>query len=387
MTTLISDNQTLARLCDRASDRPFITIDTEFIRDKTYWPNLCLVQIAFDDEAACIDTLAPDLDLEPLYDLMVNESVLKVFHAARQDLEIFFHRTGLVPHPIFDTQVAAMVCGFGDQVGYETLVSRLVGARLDKTARFTDWSRRPLTAKQMKYALDDVIHLKAAYPKLKRRLEGNGRSHWLEEEMAVLTAPETYELHPELAWRRLKTRGGKPLFLAILREVAAWREEEAQRRDVPRNRLVRDESLLDLAANAPKSRDEMGRIRGLPRGIVEGPMGAAILEAIARGVALPEDQRPVLNRRPPLPQGLGPLTDLLKVLLKKNCEENEVAPRLVANADDLEQIAADDQADVPALRGWRRELFGEAALALKHGRLALTAADKSVRVIDVERGG
>jgi len=384
MTRVISNSDDLAAFCARAATEAFVTIDTEFIRDRTYWPNLCLAQLAFADEAACIDTLAKGMDLAPLYQLLANESVLKVFHAARQDLEIFFHRMGEVPHPIFDTQVAAMVCGFGDQVGYETLVNRLTGERLDKTSRFTDWSKRPLTPRQLKYAIDDVVHLTGAYLALKKKLEANGRAHWLEEEMAVLTASGTYALHPEQAWRRLKTRGGKPAFLAVLREVAAWRETEAQSRDIPRNRLIRDDSVLDIAANAPGTREDLGRIRGLSRGIVDGAMGQAILDAVARGKAVRPEDRPQLEKRAPIPPGLGPLTDLLKVLLKKNCEENDVASRLVASSDDLERIAADDHADVPALRGWRRELFGEAALALKHGRMALAVERGRVRLLELE---
>jgi len=383
----IADTQTLAAFCARQAAADYIAVDTEFMRDRTYWPRLCLVQIAGPDEAGAIDTMARDLDLQPLYDLMADHDVLKVFHAGRQDVEIFYHRTGNIPEPLFDTQVAAMVCGFGDQVGYEALIAKLVGARIDKSSRFTDWARRPLTQKQLKYALDDVIHLRSAYEKLADTLEESGRIRWLDEEMAVLMNPDTYRLEPEDAWRRLKSRNSSPRFHAVLREVAAWREREAQTRDVPRNRILRDDAILEIAAQAPTTKEAVERMRAVPKGFVNGAMGTAVLAAVARGLAVPESELPTPPRRDSRPQGVGPLTDLLKVLLKHVTETSGVAPKLVASSDDLERIAADGGADVPALKGWRRELFGAQALALKAGRIALTAEGRRTRVIALSPDG
>jgi ribonuclease D len=382
--TPISDSAELREFCRRQSRAPYITVDTEFLRDKTYWPILCLIQVAGPDEAVVIDPMAKGIDLAPLDSLMVNSKVLKVFHAARQDLEIFYHRIGKVPAPIFDTQVAAMVCGFGDQVGYETIVNTLVGASLDKMSRFADWSRRPLTQKQLDYALADVVHLRPVYEELAKRLADSGRAEWLDEEMATLTAPDTYRLDPEGAWRRVKSRGGNKRFFAVLKEIAAWREREAQKRDIPRNRIMRDDSLLDIAAHAPQDIAALGRTRGLSKGFAEGKMGTSVLQAVKSGLALPDDQIPVRPKRERLPQGIGPLTDLLKVLLKHECEKNHVASRLVASSDDLTRIAADDKADVPALKGWRRDLFGKMALDLKHGRLALSCVKGQVTVIKAD---
>lgn len=383
--TPITDSVELKEFCRRQSRASYITVDTEFLRDKTYWPILCLIQIAGPEEAAVIDPMAKDIDLTPLDRLLFNPKVLKVFHAARQDLEIFFHRTGKVPAPIFDTQVAAMVCGFGDQVGYETIVNTVVGAALDKVSRFADWSRRPLTQKQLEYALADVVHLRPVYEALSKSLESSGRAGWLAEEMATLTDPATYRLDPEEAWRRIKSRGGNRRFFAVLKEIAAWREREAQKRDIPRNRILRDDSLLDIAAHAPQTEEELSRTRGLSRGFAEGKLGAAVVQAVRRGLKLPDDQIPVRPKRERLPQGIGPLTELLKVLLKQECERHHVASRLVASSEDLTRIAADDKADVPALKGWRRDLFGKAALDLKHGRLALSAENGEVTVIKTDR--
>jgi ribonuclease D len=383
--TPITDSEELKEFCRRQGRASYVTVDTEFLRDKTYWPILCLVQVAGPEEAVVIDPMAKDIDLAPLDRLLFNPKVLKVFHAARQDLEIFFHRTGKVPSPIFDTQVAAMVCGFGDQVGYETIVNTVVGASIDKASRFADWSRRPLTQKQLEYALDDVVHLRPVYEELARSLEGSGRAEWLEEEMATLTDPATYRLDPEEAWRRIKSRGGNRRFFGVLKELAAWREREAQKRDIPRNRILRDDSLMDIAAHAPQSEEALARTRGLSKGYAEGKVGAGILQAVRRGLKLPEDEIPARPRRERLPQGIGPLTDLLKVLLKYECEKNNVASRLVASSEDLTRIAADDRADVPALRGWRRDLFGKTALDLKHGRVALSAKSGEVTVIETER--
>lgn len=379
--TLIADSSELARFCARQAGADYITIDTEFMRDRTYWPKLCLVQIAGPEETAAIDCLAPGLDLAPLFELLMNPRMVKVFHAARQDIEIFFHLTGKIPTPIVDTQVAAMVCGFGDAVSYENLAAKLAGARIDKSSRFTDWSHRPLTDKQLQYALSDVTHLRPAYEKLKRRIDKSGRGQWVEEEMRVLTDPGTYRLDPRESWRRLKTRSENRRFLAILREVAAWREEEAQARDLPRNRVLKDESLIEIAAHAPASAEELARSRGMQRGFAEGRMGQGLLAAVKRGVALPDSECPTAAPRVDLPSGLAPVVDLLRVLLKAKCEAHDVAQKLVASADDLAMIAADDEADVPALSGWRREMFGEDAIALKHGRLALTADGRRIRVV------
>ena len=381
---LITESGALADFCARQAAADFVTVDTEFLRDKTYWPQLCLVQIAGPTDAAVIDTLAPGLDLAPLMAMMVDPTLLKVFHAARQDIEIFFHMSGAVPHPVFDTQVAAMVCGFGDAASYETLTAKLANAKLDKSSRFTDWAHRPLTPRQLDYALADVTYLRTAYEKLRAQLDASGRASWLDEEMAELTHPSTYQLDPVESWKRLKTRGGNRRFLTILREIAAWREIAAQQRDIPRGRILKDEALLEIAAHAPKSIDELSRIRGLGRSVAEGKLGAEMLDCVARGLAAPEADAPEAPARIDLPPGLGPLVDLLRVLLKLRCEDNEVAQKLVANSTALEMIAADDAADVPALHGWRHEVFGKDALALKHGKLALTARGKRILVVTLE---
>src|SRR5215468_1201514 len=381
--TVIADSAELAGLCQRLAKAEYIAVDTEFMRDKPYYPQLCLVQIAGPEEAAAIDTLAAGIDLKPLFDLLVAPAVTKVFHAARQDIETFFHLGQTIPTPLVDTQVAAMVCGFGDAVSYENLAAKLAGARIDKSSRFTDWAHRPLTDRQLQYALSDVTHLRPAYEHLKRRLAKTGRTDWVAEEMAILTDPATYRLDPREAWRRIKFRGDKPRMLAILREVAAWREEEAQRRDLPRNRVLRDETLCEIAAHAPTDVEHLARCRGLSRSIAENRQGAQILAAIKRGLELPAAECPEPAPRRDLPSGLGPLIELLRVLLKMRCEENGVAQKLIASADDLELIAADDGADVPALHGWRREIFGADSLALKHGRLALTVVGRRVKVVPV----
>jgi len=380
---LISDTATLTAFCQKLARAEFITVDTEFMREKTYWPQLCLVQLGGPDEAAAIDPMAEGIDLAPLYELMQNTKVLKVFHAARQDIEIFLHLSGKVPAPLFDTQVAAMVCGFGDSVSYETLATQLARARIDKSMRFTDWSRRPLTDKQLHYALSDVTHLRIAYEKLKARLERDGRAEWVAEEMAQLADPKTYIVEPDEAWRRLKSRSSSPRFLMVLKELAAWREREARDKDLPRQRMLKDDSLMEIAAQAPTSVDELAHTRGLSRNAAEGKMGAALLAAVSRALSTPEDQWPQPMERVELPRGLGPVVDLLKVLLKLKGDQHDVAQRLIASSSDLEWIAADDNADVPAMHGWRRGLFGDDALKLKHGQLglALAADGKGLRLI------
>jgi ribonuclease D len=378
---LITDTEALAGFCARQHGAEFVAVDTEFMRERTYWPILCLVQLAGPDEAAAIDALAPGIDLNPLLALMCDAGVLKVFHAARQDLEIFFQLAGQVPDPVFDTQIAAMVCGFGDSVSYETLVKRLAGANLDKASRFTDWAHRPLTARQIEYALADVVHLRTVYERLQRLLAKNGRALWFAEEMADLVDPAIYRSEPAEAWRRFRLRGrADRRFLGVLKAVAAWREAAAQTRDLPRGRIVRDEALLEIAAHAPKTVESLARTRSLGKGVAEGKLGHDILEAVAQGLADP-DPPPALPGKADPPPGIGPLIELLRVLLKQRCEDFQVAQKLVASADDLEAIAADDSAPVRALHGWRREVFGKDALALKHGELALTAGNNRIELV------
>jgi ribonuclease D len=379
--SLITDSAALAEFCARQHGAEFITVDTEFMRERTYWPVLCLVQVGGPAEAAAIDALAPGIDLAPLLALMSDPAILKVFHAARQDLEIFFHLSGAVPEPLFDTQVAAMVCGFGDSVSYETLVRKLAGAALDKASRFTDWAHRPLTDRQITYALGDVVHLRTVYERLQQRLAKNARASWFAEEMAALADPALYRSEPAEAWRRFRMRGrADSRFLGVLRALAAWREAAAQQRDLPRGRILRDEALIEIASHAPQRIEALARTRGLGKGLAEGKLGKEILDAVAAGLADPDPPR-AIPQKPQSPPGLGPLIELLRVLLKQRCEDFEVAQKLVASADDLEAIAADDQAEVPALQGWRREVFGADALALKHGALALTAGRNRIELV------
>ncbi len=378
---MIQDSAALAALCASLAQEAYVTVDTEFIRDKTYWPQLCLVQVAGTSVAAAIDPLAEGIDLTPLFELMANPAVLKVFHAARQDLEIFYNLTGTVPTPLWDSQVAAMVCGFGESASYETLAGKLANARIDKSSRFTDWSQRPLTEKQLSYALSDVTHLRVIYDKLAKRIEKAGRESWVSEEMAVLTDPKTYQLDPETAWQRLRPRTGNRRFLGILKELAAWREAEAQRKNIPRQRLLKDEALLEAAANAPRSVADLGRMRALSKGMTEGSVGQGILAAVERGTAIPEADCPTLPEKPDVSGGRAALIELLKVLLKAKCDSNDVAQKLVANSADIETLAMEDTPDIHALTGWRREVFGEDALALKRGEVALTVKGDSIRLI------
>ncbi len=380
---VITDTGALAAFCEALSSAEYITVDTEFMRESTFWPILCLVQVAGPDDEAIIDPLADTIDLKPLYDLIANENVLKVMHAATQDIEIFHHEGGVTPQPLFDTQVAAMVAGFGDQVGYEGLIAKLAKVRLDKASRFTDWSHRPLSESQLEYAMADVTHLRVAYEKLRARIEENGRIAWVEQEMIKLADPAKYEVVPEEAWRRMKTKRAQPRYLAVLQAVAAWRDREAMNRDQPRNRILRDDVLLQLAARPPENPKALSRVRGLPKGFADGKMGRSLIEAIEAGRNLPEDEAPELPPIVELPPGAGPLMDLLKVLLKFKCDTHDVAQKLVATVADLEEIAADDDADVAALRGWRREIFGEDALRLKHGEIALGAGMGKVRMVEI----
>ncbi|QWG21509.1 ribonuclease D [Bradyrhizobium sediminis] len=379
---LITTTSELAAVCARLAKHPVITVDTEFLRETTYYPLLCVVQMASAEEAVVIDTLAPGIDLKPFFALMADEKVLKVFHAARQDIEIVWHQAGIVPHPIFDTQVAAMVLGYGDSIAYDQLVERICGHRPDKTHRFTDWSRRPLSAEQMHYAVSDVTHLREVFAALDADLKKRGRSDWVSEEMEVLTSPKTYDFHPERAWERLKTRVRKPKELAVLMEIAAWREQEAQSRDVPRSRVLKDDAVGDIATHAPTSLERLANLRSLPKGFDRSKWGADIVAAVQRGLArdlasLPKIEKPRSNSNG------AAIVELLKVLLRMTSERHAVASKIIATVGDLEEIAADDNADVAALHGWRRELFGEAALALKHGQLAL-AIEKG-RVVRVDR--
>jgi len=322
---MITDTQELAAFCQRIADAPYVTVDTEFMRENTYWPILCLVQVAAADDARVIDAMADGIDLKPLFDIMDDPNILKVFHAARQDLEIFYNLMGHVPGPVFDTQVAAMVCGFGDQVGYETLIAKLTGARVDKGSRFTDWAMRPLRESQIKYALSDVTHLRKAYDKLQRKLSRSGREEWLIEEMTILTSSETYNPDPAKSYLRIKARSSSPRFLAVLREVAAWREGEARRRNTTRNRVIRDEQLSEIAHHPPKSAEDLARVRGLGRKLAHGKAGEAILKAVKRGLEVADADCPRPPPKSEIPRGLGPVIDLLKVLLKIKCEENDVA--------------------------------------------------------------
>ena len=379
---MISTTDALEIACARMRRAAHVTVDTEFLRETTFWPKLCVVQLADDEGPEVVDALAPGIDLQPLFELMADEGVLKIFHSGRQDIEIFHHLSGKVPHPVFDTQVAAMVLGYGDSISYDQLVQRTVGITLDKSSRFTDWSRRPLSDEQITYAIADVTHLRVVYDKLAADLERRGRAGWLVEEMEVLTSPATYEAHPEHAWQRFRSRLRKPRDLAVMMEVAAWREREAQGRDVPRSRVLKDDALVEVATRAPRTVDALGALRAFPRGYERSRAGQEILEAVGRGLELDPTLLPTIERD--AGGGGNPATvELLKVLLRMIADKNAVAAKVIANIDDLERIAADDEAEIPALHGWRRELFGEAALKLKAGTLAL--AVEHGRVVAVER--
>jgi len=378
----ITTSEDLAAVCARMAQHPFVTVDTEFLRETTYYPLLCVAQMATTEEAVVIDTLAPGIDLTPFFDLLTNESVVKVFHAARQDIEIIWNMASKIPHPIFDTQVAAMVLGYGESIAYDQLVQRITGDQIDKSNRFTDWTRRPLTDAQMVYAVSDVTHLRDVYLKLSVDLEKRGRSSWVDAEMEVLTSPETYRADPDRAWERLKSRVRKPKDLAVLMEVAAWREREAQTRDVPRSRVLKDDVIGDIAVQHPNTIEKLGHLRSMPKGFERSRWGIEIVEAVKRGLERDPKTLPRLERFKPAPNGAATV-ELLKVLLRMTAEKHGVAAKVIATVDELDRIAADDEADVPSLKGWRRELFGEKALALKHGKLAL-AVEKG-RVIGVER--
>ncbi|QCK87163.1 ribonuclease D [Phreatobacter aquaticus] len=379
---LITSSSELAAICARLAKHPFVTVDTEFLRETTFWPKLCVIQLASPDEAVAIDALAPDMDLAPFFDLMVDPGIVKVFHAARQDVEIIWHLSKRIPAPLFDSQVAAMVLGYGDSISYDQLVQRTNGTQLDKTSRFTDWSKRPLSEAQIIYAIADVTHLRDVYLKLTGELEKRGRSDWVAEEMRVLTSPETYRQEPERAWERFRTRVRKPRELAVLMEVAAWREREAQMRNVPRSRVLKDDSLIDIAMTGPKTVEALGAMRSIPKGWERSRDGISVVEAAVRGLALDPKTLPAIDKHRPPSQAQSATVELLKVLLKMVAEKHHVAAKVVATSDDLDRIAEDDEADIGALKGWRRELFGEKALALKHGKLAL--AIERGRVVTIE---
>jgi ribonuclease D len=379
---VITKTADLEALRQELAQQPFVAVDTEFMRETTYWPKLCLIQAAAQGVEAVIDPLAEGLDLTPFMALMADDKVLKVFHAARQDLEIFLKLGTALPHPVFDTQIAAMACGYGDTVAYDALVQQVLKRRLDKSSRFTDWSRRPLSESQLAYALADVTHLRDLFPKMRAKLEAEDRLSWLDEEHANLLDPEIYDTTPEKAWNRLKLRKTTADYVLGLQVAAAWRERQAQLRDVPRGRIVKDEALYEIAEHRPKAAADFDRMRAVPRGFGNSRAAGDLIQALDRAFSDPD--RPVFkyDRPPPVPSGLGPTVELLKVLLRYEAERHQVAPRLIASSSDVEAIAASDNADVPALSGWRRKVFGDRALALKHGRLALKLRDGKVSVDD-----
>ena len=384
---VITATPDLAEACARLARHRFVAIDTEFLREQTFWPVLCLIQLASPEDEIIVDPLAPGLDLRPFYDLMANERVVKVFHAGRQDIEIIYARAQLIPRPIFDTQVAAMVCGFGESVSYVNLVKKLTNKDVDKSSRFTDWSRRPLSQKQLSYALADVTHLRDVYQQLKAELESTGRAHWLDEEMATLTDPATYETKPDQAWQRLKMRARNRRSLAVLIELAAWRERLAQTQDVPRARILRDEALYDIANQAPTETAKLGELRTLSEGFSRSARAREIVETVKRGLERDPRTLPQIPAGQVLSAEAMALVDLLRVLLKAAAARNRVAPKLIADTSDLERIAVEQEPDVPALRGWRRELFGEDALSLKRGDVALTVAKGEVVAVPAARRG
>ena len=380
-TTQVTDTATLAALCERLSAETYVTVDTEFMRERTYFPELCVVQLGGTGDVAVIDALAPGIDLAPLGRLFADERVVKVFHAARQDVEIFLQLFGAVPKPLFDTQVAAMVAGFGDQVGYEGLVSSLTTGVIDKAHRFSDWSARPLSRAQIDYAAADVTYLRTVYEKLSARLAKEGRLEWVSQELAVLAEPATYRPDPDTMWERLRPRTSNRRVLGALRAIAAWREREAQRINIPRQRLVKDESLLEIAATGPTTTEALGRVRGVTRGFAEGAAGQSLLEAIRSAAALPEQELPEARAVRDGPKPSPALVALLKVLLAQKAEEHDVAPKLLASSEDIDRLATEDEPDVLPLQGWRFQVFGEDALALKKGRIALGVDGRRIKLI------
>lgn len=382
---IITTTQALDEVCADLANSEFVTVDTEFLREKTFWPKLCLIQIASPDRALIVDPLAKGIKLDAFFNLMGDESVLKVFHAARQDLEIIYHMGHLLPKPIFDSQVAAMVLGYGDSVAYDNLVSRITGHQVDKSSRFTDWSHRPLSDKQLEYALADVTHLRDIYLELSDKLAEKGRANWLNEEMAILESPATYDTPPEDAWKRMRNRLRKPQDLLILQKIAAWREETARSHDIPRGRVLKDDAIFEIAMQKPKDLGALGRLRSIARGWERSDHGRHLMHALDDAYQVPKSEWPEIPRHKPAPEGTGAASDLLKVLLKTIVDEQGVAAKVIASSDDLDKIAAKGaDADVPALSGWRRDLFGDKALKLVAGELALKFADKRVQVVEAE---
>lgn len=382
---IVETTADLKDLTRELASSPYLALDTEFMRDSTYWPKLCLVQIAGPDVAAIIDPLAEGIDLAPFFELIADPKIVKVLHAGRQDIEIFWHKGRVIPDPLFDTQIVAMVCGFGEAASYETLARKLAHAEVDKSARFTDWSRRPLTKRQLEYALADVTHLRVVYEKLSADLKRSKRESWVAEEIDALKSQELYALDPTQAWKRLRPRTANKRFLAALAAVAEWREREAQTRDVPRNRVLKDEVLLELAANPPEDGEALEHIRSIPKGFAASRMGKSLLEAVAasKGAAppvLPAEPDHKRRRREPSPAAV----DLLKTLLRLRAEEARVAPRLIANAEDIERLAAGDDDGVAALTGWRRAVFGDDALALRSGQLSIALENGEAVVVELE---
>ncbi len=381
---IITDTVELAELCSEFARHDYVTVDTEFLRETTFWPILCLIQIAGPEDECIVDPMADSIDLKPFFDLMADESVVKVFHAARQDVEIVHNLGGLIPRPLFDSQVAAMVCGYGDSIAYNLLVAKITGGQIDKSSRFTDWARRPLTEKQLNYALADVTHLRDVYQHLKQKLEEQQRSFWVDEEMKVLTSEETYDLPVEKAWTRLKMRVRKPQDLAVMQAVAQWRETEARERNVPRGRVMKDDAIYEIAQQHPRDKQALGRLRAVHKGFEGSRHAEGLLEVVAIAMEIPAENLPKVPRPSRSPEGTAAATELLKVLLKVVAEQNGVASKIIATTDDLEKIAADDDADVAAMKGWRRELFGNQALELKRGDIALGFENKKIHVIELE---
>ena len=380
---VITTTDELAAVCGRLARAPYVAVDTEFVRETTFWPDLCLIQIAGGEDEALVDPLAPGLDLAPFYALMANEAVIKVFHAARQDLEIIFLKSRIIPHPIFDTQVAAMVCGFGDSISFSNLVKNIVGADIDKSSQFTDWRRRPLSPKQLTYALSDVTQLRPVYEFLAAKLASTGRAHWLEQEMSFLTDPLTYDQRPEIAWQRLKLRVKSRKALGVLVEVAAWRERTAQSQNVPRGRVLKDEAIYDIANQMPSTTEQLAELRTIHDGFSRSARGQELIGAVKAGLARDPASLPPLERGTASPVEAQAVLELLKVLLKASAAEHGVAPKMIATTDDLERLAVEAEPDVLALTGWRRELFGKRALDLKNGKLALKVHKGAITAVEV----
>ncbi|MBX3582470.1 MAG: ribonuclease D [Rhizobiaceae bacterium] len=381
---VISTQAELEAVIHELEKSDFVTVDTEFIRETTFWPELCLIQMASPGVTALIDPLSSEIDLKPFFDLMANEAITKVFHAARQDIEIVFHLGALIPHPVFDTQVAAMVCGFGESVSYDQLVQKITGAQLDKSSRFTDWRHRPLSDKQLAYALADVTHLIDVYRHLKVELERENRAHWLNEEMQVLTSRSTYDPKPEDAWKRLKMRLRRPQELAVMQAVSTWREHEARERNVPRGRVLKDDAIYEIAQQQPRDAAALAKLRTTPKGWERSTPAGALLAVINSAMALPKDQMPRLPKPPQQAEGSNAAAELLKVLLRLVADKEGVAAKVLASSDDIERIAAEGEAaDVPALHGWRRAVFGEQALRLVRGEIAIKFERRRIRIFDI----